>query len=245
MLFTGGTAAKPKRDERKEKKSDRDDKHEIQESVYVRWGNSLLANEPLKDFRDLCDVKYMSSIASIATGTAPMVSGNRLDDCAAILACIGDTKTSPIELADSQQKAVLSAWWSLVNAFWKKFGPDPIRDDKLSEAMRQWCVEVTKDYEAVSVCDFTSSWRDGYAFNCLLHNFDEKLVDLDRIAEVTAMERIENAFAVAQQKFQVARLLQVRGWSHSELFVTVFIVFSFIIHNSILSLLLRESAAPE
>ncbi|WKX90831.1 hypothetical protein Q1695_009578 [Nippostrongylus brasiliensis] len=215
MLFTGGTAAKPKRDERKEKKSDRDDKHEIQESVYVRWGNSLLANEPLKDFRDLCDVKYMSSIASIATGTAPMVSGNRLDDCAAILACIGDTKTSPIELADSQQKAVLSAWWSLVNAFWKKFGPDPIRDDKLSEAMRQWCVEVTKDYEAVSVCDFTSSWRDGYAFNCLLHNFDEKLVDLDRIAEVTAMERIENAFAVAQQKFQVARLLQVRDL-HSE-----------------------------
>ncbi|VDL80313.1 unnamed protein product [Nippostrongylus brasiliensis] len=148
-----------------------------------------------------------------------MVSGNRLDDCAAILACIGDTKTSPIELADSQQKAVLSAWWSLVNAFWKKFGPDPIRDDK-----KAFCETVVL---------------------LLVNLFSEKLVDLDRIAEVTAMERIENAFAVAQQKFQVARLLQVRGWSHFELFVTVFIVFSFIIHNSILSLLLRESAAPE
>lgn len=59
------------------------------------------------------------------------ISGNRFDDCTAILQCIGDTKTSPIELADGQQKAVLSAWWSLVQAFWKKFGPEPIRDEKV------------------------------------------------------------------------------------------------------------------
>ncbi|RCN39239.1 hypothetical protein ANCCAN_14865 [Ancylostoma caninum] len=72
MLFTG-TAAKPKRDEKKEKKTDRDEKYDIQESVFVRWGNSLQANEPLKDFRDLSDLKYISSIASIATG-ATLVS---------------------------------------------------------------------------------------------------------------------------------------------------------------------------
>ncbi|VDO60211.1 unnamed protein product [Heligmosomoides polygyrus] len=223
MLFTGGTASKPKRDERKEKKSDREEKYEIQENVYIRWGNSLLANEPLKDFRDLCDVKYLNSIATIATGTAPPISGNRFDDCTAILQCIGDTKTSPIELADGQQKAVLSAWWSLVQAFWKKFGPEPIRDEKLSEAIKQWCLEVTKDYEAVSVFDFTSSWRDGYAFNCLLHNFDDKLVDLTKIAQSTAMERIENAFATAQQKFKVARLLQVKG-TFSDTFILYIVV---------------------
>uniref|UniRef100_A0A158P9I1 Calponin-homology (CH) domain-containing protein n=1 Tax=Angiostrongylus cantonensis TaxID=6313 RepID=A0A158P9I1_ANGCA len=172
MLFTGGTTTKPKRDEKKEKKSDRDDKYEIQESVYLRWGNSLLANEPLKDFRDLCDLKYLNSIATISTGTSIAFSGNRHDDCCAILSSIGDTKTSPAEMADNQQKAVLSVWWSLVQAFWKRYGPDPIREEKLSEAIKQWCLEVTKEYEAVSVYDFTSSWRDGYAFNCLLHSFE-------------------------------------------------------------------------
>ncbi|KAJ1367756.1 Deoxyhypusine synthase [Parelaphostrongylus tenuis] len=77
-------------------------------------------------------------------------------------------------MADNQQKAVYAVWWSMVQAFWKRYGPDPIREEKLSEAIKQWCLEVTKDYEEVSVCDFTSSWRDGYAFNCLLHSFDGK-----------------------------------------------------------------------
>ncbi|PIO66898.1 hypothetical protein TELCIR_11373, partial [Teladorsagia circumcincta] len=75
-------------------------------------------------------------------------TGNRIDDSAAILACIGDTKTSASELGDGQQKAVLQVWWNLVQAFWKKFGPDPIKDEKLTEAMKQWCTEVTKDYDA-------------------------------------------------------------------------------------------------
>ncbi|EYC40600.1 hypothetical protein Y032_0605g575, partial [Ancylostoma ceylanicum] len=224
MLFTG-TAAKPKRDEKKEKKTDRDEKYDIQESVFVRWGNSLLANEPLKDFRDLCDLKYISSIATIATGTAlvslldpdnPLdrhtstMSGNRYEDCCTVLNSINDTKTAPQELVESQQKAVMSTWWSLVQAFWKRFGPDPIREEKLTEAIKQWCLEVTKDYEAVSVCDFTSSWRDGYAFNCLLHSFDNKLVDLEQIAQSTATERIERAFATAEKEFKVARLLSVK-----------------------------------
>ncbi|KAK6012641.1 hypothetical protein OSTOST_22186, partial [Ostertagia ostertagi] len=179
-----------------------DNIYEIQESVYVRWGNSLLANEPLRDFKDLCELKYLSSVAQIVTSTTPAATGNRLDDCAAILACIGDTKTSASELCDSQQKAVLQTWWNLVQSI---FGKIP-----LTEAMKQWCTEVTKDYDAVSVCDFTSSWRDGYAFNILLHNFDDRLVDLEKIAESTSVERLENAFSTAEQKFHVARLLQVK-----------------------------------
>ncbi|KJH51158.1 hypothetical protein DICVIV_02719 [Dictyocaulus viviparus] len=138
-------------------------------------------------------------------------SGNRVDDCTALLSCIGDTKTSAIELADNQQKAVYSVWWSLVQAFWKRYGPDPIREDKLTEAIKQWCLEVTKDYEEVSVFDFTSSWRDGYAFNCLLHSFDDKLIDLSYVAKSTANERIEYAFSIAEKNFKVARLLTVKG----------------------------------
>ncbi|ETN71106.1 hypothetical protein NECAME_14324 [Necator americanus] len=210
MLFTG-TTAKPKRDEKKEKKSDRDEKYDIQESVFVRWGNSLLANEPLKDFRDLSDLKYINSIANIATGINSNLTGNRYEDCCTLLNNVNDMKTSPQELAESQQKAVLAMWWDLVQTFWKRFGPDPIREEKLSEAIKQWCLEVTKDYEAVSVCDFTSSWRDGYALNCLLHSFDSKLVDLSVIAESTATDRIEYAFATAEKRFKVARLLNVKG----------------------------------
>ncbi|KAK5964992.1 hypothetical protein GCK32_011276 [Trichostrongylus colubriformis] len=77
MLFTGGTSSKSKRDDKKEKKYERDNIYEIQESVYVRWGNSLLANEPLKDFKDLCDVKYLCSVTQIATSNTPQMKARR------------------------------------------------------------------------------------------------------------------------------------------------------------------------
>ncbi|KIH54879.1 hypothetical protein ANCDUO_14972 [Ancylostoma duodenale] len=76
------------------------------------------------------------------------MTGNRYEDCCTVLNNINDTKTAPQELVESQQKAVMSMWWSLVQAFWKRFGPDPIREEKLTEAIKQWCLEVTKDYEA-------------------------------------------------------------------------------------------------
>ena len=123
MLFSGGSAAKPKKDERKEKKSDRgtihynfekktsDEKYEIQETVFVRWGNSLLANEPLKEFRDLTDMKYISSVTHIVTGSPVTTTGNKLDDCQALLTALGDVKTVASDLAEGQQK--VSPFWSL------------------------------------------------------------------------------------------------------------------------------------
>lgn len=84
--------------------SDLDEKYDIQELVFVRWGNSLLANEPLKEFRDLADLKYISSITHIASGCAVSTTGNKLDDCQAILTALGDVKTVASDLAEGQQK---------------------------------------------------------------------------------------------------------------------------------------------
>lgn len=39
MLFSGGTTTKSsKREEKRERKSDRDEKYEIREAVFIRWG---------------------------------------------------------------------------------------------------------------------------------------------------------------------------------------------------------------
>ncbi|CAI4222409.1 unnamed protein product [Auanema sp. JU1783] len=211
MLFSGGTSAKSKRDEKKEKKSDRDDKFEIQEHVYMKWGNSLILNEPLKEFKDLCDLRHIASVLEIVTGTNLTLTGSRTEDCATILSLLNDTKTSCQEFVEGLQKAILAVWWNLVQAFWKRFAPEAIRDEKVTEGIKQWCLEVTKDYEEVSVSDFTSSWRDGHAFNCLLHNFDRKLVHLRKISEWSASERIDNAFSVAEKEFKVPRFLTVKN----------------------------------
>lgn len=62
-----------------------EDKYEVQEAVFVRWGNSLLANEPLREFRDLAELKYISSVTHIVTGGAVPLTGNRIDGKKVIL----------------------------------------------------------------------------------------------------------------------------------------------------------------
>ncbi|CAJ0564398.1 unnamed protein product, partial [Mesorhabditis spiculigera] len=75
-------------------------------------------------------------------------------------------------------------------------------------------MDVCARYPEVAVVDFTSSWRDGHAFNVLLHNFDHKLVKMAEIADMSALERLEHAFAAAE-RLGVPRLLTGKDL-HSE-----------------------------
>jgi len=94
MLFSGGGSAggtsRPKKEEKKEKKSEKgkpdgifatlptrhslDDKYEVQEAVFIRWANSLFENATITELRDLADLKFLSSFASLITGTSSVVS---------------------------------------------------------------------------------------------------------------------------------------------------------------------------
>ncbi|CAD6184635.1 unnamed protein product [Caenorhabditis auriculariae] len=215
MLFTGGTSSKPKREDKKDKKLERDEKYELQENVFVRWANSLLAGERLSDWRQLHEPAIGALVVQVIICQPVLLTGAPSEDWSTLLAIIGDSKINLGELCEGQQKAVIAFWWSLVQFFWKHYAPMQLREEKLSEAIKQWCLESTREYDEVNVCDFTSSWRDGYAFNYLLHSFNKKLVNLSRIAEMGAIERLECAFATAEKELRVARLLMAREL-HSE-----------------------------
>ena len=67
----------------------------------------------------------------------------------------------------------------------------------------------------VDVRDFTSSWRDGLAFNALIHAIRPELIDLRQVARMDPRERLEHAFIIAEQHLGVPRLIDAEGWSHS------------------------------
>ncbi|EGT31852.1 hypothetical protein CAEBREN_07673 [Caenorhabditis brenneri] len=215
MLFSGASTAKPKKDEKKDKKSDREEKYELQEQVFIRWANYLLGTERLTDHKSLQDGSNAIFVYQAIIGQTMAVLGNPSDDWPNILQYVGDSKTNPQEVMEGQQKAILAAWWQLVQFYWKNHAPVQLREEKLSEAIKQWCIEVMKSYEEIDVYDFTSSFRDGHAFNYLIHSYDKKLINLTKTAEMSAIDRIENAFSVAEKTWNVPRLLSPKDL-HSE-----------------------------
>ncbi|CAG9131642.1 unnamed protein product [Plutella xylostella] len=75
------------------------------------------------------------------------------------------------------------------------------------EALLSWARRSTAKYPGVRVADFTSSWRDGLAFNALIHRNRPDLIDWRNIRSRHVRERLETAFHVVEKEYGVTRLL--------------------------------------
>ncbi|KAH3846241.1 hypothetical protein DPMN_088540, partial [Dreissena polymorpha] len=65
---------------------------------------------------------------------------------------------------------------------------------------------ITKRY-GIEVKDFGKSWRDGLAFNAIIHTIRPDLVDMDQVRKQSARVNLESAFSTAEDHLGIARLL--------------------------------------
>lgn len=70
---------------------------------------------------------------------------------------------------------------------------------------------LIRKIEGLDVRDFTSSWRDGLAFNALIHSIRPELIDLRRLERLTPRERLEMAFKIAEEQLGVPALIDAEG----------------------------------
>lgn len=75
------------------------------------------------------------------------------------------------------------------------------------EALLRWAKKTTDKYPGVHISDFTSSWRDGMGFSALVHRNRPDLIDWRNIREINNRERLERAFTVMHNEFNVPKLL--------------------------------------
>ena len=59
--------------------------------------------------------------------------------------------------------------------------------------------------------DFGSSWRDGVAFNAMIHSIRPELVNMDMVVNSSSRVNLENAFNMAEVHFGIPRLLDPEG----------------------------------
>uniref|UniRef100_A0A915Q2R9 Calponin-homology (CH) domain-containing protein n=1 Tax=Setaria digitata TaxID=48799 RepID=A0A915Q2R9_9BILA len=212
-----------------------DDRYDIQEAVFIRWANSL-AGGAVKDLNDIVDTKFLSIFVHLITGDSFTSTGSRVQDISNALRLVdSDERFSQMsinELADGNPRAISSAVWQLIQIFWKKFAPPEVRDQKLAEALKDWCVERAQRFE-VQINDFISSWRDGYALNAILLSYNPELFSMDQIRDMRADERIEHAMSLTERHLNVPRLLQPKDFYSERLDMKSVVCYLMVLYLSL------------
>merc|ERR1712061_37129 len=80
-------------------------------------------------------------------------------------------------------------------------------DLSAKEALLRWAQKTTHKYPGVHVQDFTQSWRDGLAFNAIIHRNRPDLLDWRQVERRDVRERIDLAFHIMDREYGVTRLL--------------------------------------
>lgn len=94
-----------------------------------------------------------------------------------------------------------------------------IHTTNLERALLTWCQNSTKGYPGINIKDFTSSWKDGLAFNALIHKFRSSIFEYNDLyknkrnlnSKKFAEYNLEHAFNLAQKFLSIERLLDIEG----------------------------------
>lgn len=89
--------------------------------------------------------------------------------------------------------------------------PDSKETKSAKDALLLWCQMKTAGYHNVNVRNFTTSWRDGLAFNALIHKHRPDLINFEKLSKANPMHNLNNAFNVAEDKLGLTKLLDAEG----------------------------------
>lgn len=110
------------------------------------------------------------------------------------------------DIVDGDQKLILGLIWTIIS----RMSMSEVLDNSfcsLREELLEWVQRVTDSYENVNVKNFTTSWKDGLAFNAMIHRFRPELIAYEDLDASDPKFNMDQAFAIAENKFEIARLL--------------------------------------
>ncbi|KAK3548732.1 hypothetical protein QTP70_018462, partial [Hemibagrus guttatus] len=75
------------------------------------------------------------------------------------------------------------------------------------DALLLWCQMKTAGYPEVNIHNFTTCWRDGLAFNALIHRHRPDLIEFHKLTRSNATHNLQQAFNIAEQSLGLTKLL--------------------------------------
>nr|XP_039264544.1 uncharacterized protein LOC120340368 [Styela clava] len=197
----------------------------IQEETFTKWVNSHLERVALRIqdlYMDLGKGKNLLKLLEVVSGeklpepTRGRMRINCLENATKALQFLKDKQVNlgnmgPHDIVDGNHRLILDLIWTIILRFQIQNISVETADNRgtksAKDALLFWCQMKTSGYWNVNVQNFTTSWRDGLAFNAIIHTHSPELIEYGKLKEENAIENLQNAFNVAEQKLGITKLL--------------------------------------
>ncbi|KAL4699746.1 hypothetical protein H8957_000482 [Semnopithecus entellus] len=202
-----------------------DEREAVQKKTFTKWVNSHLARVGchIGDlYMDLRDGFVLTRLLEVLSGeqlprpTRGRMRIHSLENVDKALQFLKEQRVhlenvGSHDIVDGNHRLTLGLVWTIILRFQIQVIKIETEDNRetrsAKDALLLWCQMKTAGYPEVNIQNFTTSWRDGLAFNALIHRHRPDLVDFSKLTKSNANYNLQKAFRTAEQHLGLARLL--------------------------------------
>ncbi|KAK0158327.1 hypothetical protein PV328_009343 [Microctonus aethiopoides] len=201
------------------------ERESVQKKTFQKWVNSHLVrcSSRIGDlYVDLRDGKMLIKLLEILSGerlprpTKGKMRIHCLENVDKALQFLREQRVhlenmGSHDIVDGNPRLTLGLIWTIILRFQIQDitieETDNQETKSAKDALLLWCQMKTAGYHNVNVRNFTTSWRDGLAFNAIIHKHRPDLIQFEKLSKSNAIYNLNNAFNVAEDKLGLTKLL--------------------------------------
>ncbi|XP_071163390.1 spectrin beta chain-like isoform X20 [Mytilus edulis] len=203
-----------------------DERESVQKKTFTKWVNSHLIRTGCRIadlYIDLRDGKMLMKLLEVLSGerlpkqTKGKMRIHCLENVDKALQFLYEQKVhlenlGAHDIVDGSSRLTLGLIWTIILRFQiqditVEDAGDTSETRSAKDALLLWCQMKTAGYPNVNVRNFTTSWRDGLAFNAIIHKHRPDLIQYEKLQKSNALYNLNNSFEVAEDKLGLTRLL--------------------------------------
>uniref|UniRef100_A0A8C1I740 Spectrin beta chain n=1 Tax=Cyprinus carpio TaxID=7962 RepID=A0A8C1I740_CYPCA len=197
-----------------------DERDAVQKKTFTKWVNSHLARVSCRIsdlYNDLRDGYMLIRLLEVLSGELlPRPTRGRmrihcLENVDKALQFLKEQRVhlenvGSHDIVDGNHRLTLGLIWTIILRFQIQVIKIETEDNRetrsAKDALLLWCQMKT-----VNIHNFTTCWRDGLAFNALIHRHRPDLIEFHKLTRSNATHNLQQAFNTAEQSLGLTKLL--------------------------------------